>query len=147
MAVPADEDAIFFLLLGMAEENTKHPVTVQKSLDTIRQVIASGGAAVVEDDGEIIGSMGIGPKQAWFSNYTFLGDYWFYVRQDKRSLRAALLLKKTAQDVAKGVHLDLVFAVFSTTDAERKSKFFARDMTFLGGAYVMEVEKTDGMCV
>jgi len=147
MAAPPDEDAIFFLLLGMAEENTNHPVAVQKSLDKIREVIALGGAAVVEDEGEIIGSVGIGPKEAWFSTYRFLGDYWFYVRPDKRNSRAALLLKNTARDVARGVHLDLVFAVFSICDAERKSKFFARDMTYLGGSYVMEVEKTDGMCV
>lgn len=138
MAVPQDEDDIFFLLLGMAKENSKHPVCAQKALSTIRDVISKGGAAVVVEDGEIIGSVGVGPKQTWFSNYIFLGDYWFYVTPDKRASRAAVMLKKTAFEFAEKVGLDLVFAVFSIENAERKSKFFARDMTFLGGAFVKE---------
>ncbi len=138
MAAPQDEDEIFFLLLGMAAENSRHPVCAQKALNTIREVVGKGGAAVAVEDGKIIGSVGVGPKRAWFSNYTFLGDYWFYVTPDRRTSRAAIMLKKTAFEFAEKVGLDLVFAVFSIEDAERKSKFFARDMTFLGGAFVKE---------
>ena len=138
MATEADEDAIFTLLLGMAEENSKHPVAAEKALKTIIQVIGQGGVFVVEEDGKIIGSVGVGPRSGWFTDYVFLGDYWFYVIPERRNSRAAIMLKKAAFKYADSVKLDIVFAVFSIEDAERKSRFFAKGMTFLGSAFVRE---------
>lgn len=137
-ATEADEDEIFMLLLGMAAENSEHPVNPAKALKTIIQVIGDGGSAVVEEDGKIIGSYGVGPKSGWFTDYVFLGDYWFYVIAEWRNSRAAAMLKKAAFEYADKVDLDLVFAVFSIEDAERKSRFFAKGMTFLGSAFVRE---------
>lgn len=141
MATVHDEDAIFFMLLDMAKENSKHPVSVSKSIATIREVITVGGGAVAELDGEIIGSVGVSPQSPWYSNAIFLGDSWFYVRPEKRGSRAAIMLKNAVKEFADKVGLDLVLAVFSIVDAEQKSKFFARDMKHLGGAYVYEVNK------
>jgi len=140
-ATVLDEDAIFFMLLDMAKENSKHRVSVSKSIATIRECITIGGCAVAEDNGKIIGSVGVSPQSPWYSNDKFLGDSWFYVVPEKRGSRAAILLKRAVQEFANRIGMDLVLAVFSITDAERKSKFFARDMKFLGGAYVHEVDK------
>ena len=141
MATVQDEDAIFFMLLDMAKENSKHPVSVSKSIATIQEVTAIGGGAVAELDGEIIGSVGVSLQSPWYSNAQFLGDSWFYVKPENRRSRAAILLKKAAHEFADNVGLDLVLAVFSIHDADRKSKFFARGMKHLGGAYVYEVKK------
>ncbi len=137
-AVEADEDAIFMMLLGMAAENSKQPVAPGKALKTVCKVIKEGGAFVVELDGKIIGSVGVGPKSAWFTDYVFLGDYWFYVIPEWRNSRAAVMLKKAAFEYADKADQDIVFAVFSIEDAERKSRFFAKGMTFLGSAFVRE---------
>ena len=139
-AKPEDENAIFFLLLDMAAENSPHKVSAQKALDHIRHVISVGAVAIAEQGGEIIGTAGVSLRSPWFSDEQFLGDSWFFVRSDKRSSRAALLLKKTMFKFADDVGRDLVFAVFSTEDPERKSKFFARDMKPLGGAFVKETK-------
>lgn len=139
-ATAADEDALFFLLVGMAAENSKHPIAVQKSLDRIREIISIGGVFVAEDGGEIVGSVGVSPQASWFSNATFLGDSWFFVRPDKRTSRVALMLKKAVFELAEKNKMDLVLAVYSIDNAERKGQFFARDMDLMGGVYVKEFD-------
>lgn len=140
-ALPIDEDEIFFLLVEMAAENSNHAVNVAKSILTIRDTIQQGGVFVAVLEGKIIGSAGVSPQSSWFSNAVFLGDSWFYVSPGSRGLRVAMLLKKKLIEYAERAKLDLVCAVFSTTDAERKGQFFARDMEFLGGAYTYKVKE------
>ena len=141
MATVEDEDDIFFMLLDMAAENSHHKVSVGKSILAIRNIILVSGAFVAVEDDKIIGSVGVSPQSPWYSNDKFLGDSWFYVEPERRGGRTAILLKNAVQNLADKTGLDLVLAVFSIVDAERKSKFFARDMKFLGGAYVYEVGK------
>ena len=138
-AIPEDEDVIFFLLMGMAAENTKHPVNVQKTIGKIQEVLSNGYAAMAEIDGQVVGSLAVLQQEPWWSNARFLGDAWFYVRPEHRVSRAAVMLKKAAFDFADSVGMELVLAVFSIEDAERKSQFLAKGMTFLGGTYVKEI--------
>lgn len=138
IATPQDEDVILLLLLDMATENSKYPVSVQKTLNHIRHVIHTGCVAIAESGGEIIGSAGVHPQSPWHTNSTFLGDSWFYVKPTNRASRAAVMLKKTMFDFAQSVGMDLVLAVFSISDADRKTKFFAKDMKSVGGTFMKE---------
>lgn len=138
-ATKDDVDTLFFMLVEMAKENSKHRVTVGKALEHINSVVACGGCAVVEnEEREIVATAGISVQQSWFSDDKFLGDSWFYVRPDYRSTRAAFMLKKALFNFSDTAGLDLVLAVFSFVDGDRKSKFFAKSMKHLGGSYVKE---------
>lgn len=138
-----DVDRIFFLLVEMAKENSKHKISVGKALEHISGVVTCGGCAVVENGNEIVGSVGVSIQSNWFSNDKFLGDSWFYVSPEYRNSRAAILLKRFIFGLADTARMNLVLAVVSTTDGERKSKFFARDMECLGGTFVKECQ--DGL--
>lgn len=137
-ARPEDEDRLFFMLLDMARENSKYPVAAQKALEHIRSIIATGGAALIEDDGELVGSAGVSLQSAWFSNKQFLGDSWFYVVPSHRSSRAAVMLKGALVEFADTLGLDLVLAVFSTNDPDRKTAFIGKGMKSMGGTFMRE---------
>ena len=136
-----DVNAIFWLLMEMAKENTNREVSVAGTIDEIRRIIGINGCIVVEKDGIIVGSAAISPQSPWFTDEVFWGDSWFYVLPDHRASRAAIIMKKYLQGFAKHIGKDLVLAVHSTDNAERKNKFFARDMKLMGSSFVYEVEE------
>jgi len=136
-----DTNEIFWLLMDMATENTDREVSVAGAVDEIRRVTGLGGCIVAVEDDKIVGSAGISPQSPWFTNDIFLGDSWFYVHPDYRISTAAAKMKKSLQSFAKHAGKDLVLAVHSTDNAERKNKFFARDMELMGSSFVFKVEE------
>jgi|TARA_Y100000310_G_C20704273_1_gene833436 hypothetical protein len=137
-----DTNEIFWLLMEMAEENTDREVSVAGTVDEIRRVTGLGGCIVAVNNNEkIVGSAGISPQSPWFTTDVFLGDSWFYVHPDHRISSAAAKMKKHLQQFAEHAGKDLVLAVHSTDNAERKNQFFARDMKLMGSSFVYEVEE------
>ena len=137
----SDVNAIFWLLMVMAKENTTREVSVAGTVDEIRRIIGINGCIVVEKDDIIVGSAAISPQSPWFTDEVFWGDSWFYVLPDFRASRAASIMKKSLQAFAKHIGKDLVLAVHSTDNAERKNKFFARDGELMGSSFVYKVEE------
>lgn len=140
-----DEDAIFFLLLEMAEENSKEPISVEKALSHIRMVLTQGGCVVAVHGDKIVGSIGVCKHSAWFSKREHWGDSWYYVSKDYRKSRVAFKMKKAIETFAANTGHDLIFAIYSEVDAERKVKIFERDSGYkcLGGTY--KKAHTNGM--
>jgi hypothetical protein len=136
-----DTNDIFWLLMGMAKENTDREVSISGTVDEIRRITGLGGCIVAVKDDTIIGSAGISPQSPWFTEEVFLGDSWFYIHPDHRVSSAAAKMKKSLQTFARHAGKDLVLAVHSTDNAERKNKFFARDMELMGSTFVYKVEE------
>jgi hypothetical protein len=136
-----DTNDIFWLLMDMAKENTDREVSIAGTVDEIRRITGLGGCIVAVKDDTIIGSAGISPQSPWFTEDVFLGDSWFYIHPDHRVSSAAAKMKKSLQTFAKNAGKDLVLAVHSTDNAERKNKFFARDMALMGSTFVYKVKE------
>ncbi len=139
-ALMTDVDELFFLLTLMQEENSDAPVDVAKAIAHIRGVVDLKGCFVAVKDQCLVGSVGVSPQAPWYSSRIFLGDSWFYVLPSERLSTAAARLKRRAFEFADQAGLDLVFAVVSTRDQDRKSRFFSRGMTPLGGAFIRKKE-------
>ena len=58
----SDVNAIFWLLMDMAKENTTREVSVAGTVDEIRRIIGINGCIVVEKDDIIVGSAAISPQ-------------------------------------------------------------------------------------
>lgn len=90
VATPADEDALYRLLLGLERDNT---LGYEHNEDRVRQHIKlgtekTGGVHGVIDapdrPGELAGSVGIVWNQLWYSDEWFWHELWLFVDPEYR---------------------------------------------------------------
>jgi hypothetical protein len=139
-ASPLDMSAILNMLAEMHENTTlpTPPINSEKMVAKVNEVIHRGVVFVaLDDDKNLLGSVGGMIGQDWWSDQPFLADCWFYVSPKHRNGSAALkLIKnfiKSANDAKLPVRLGHIFS----GDLERKDKFFERlGMTKAGSIFV-----------
>lgn len=127
-----DAEAVLLLLRQMHGENGLAPLAWDKVVARAREVFDSGIPLVADFAGEVIGSLGLLPSQWWYSNDWFLGESWVYVRPDSRKTRAAVMLVEAAQKAARDAELPLYIGVITTTELDRKAKFFGKYLKPVG---------------
>ena len=76
---------------------------------------------IVEDDGKLIGTIGLNKTSPWYSDAEYLTDGWFYVLPQYRKKGVAGILIEAAKDYAKEKSLPLIVGVFSKEDALGKA--------------------------
>lgn len=92
-AEPADEDALWDLLMALDEDNNSFGFDVSEA--RIREHIRigterKGGAhGVIDGDGCLAASIGIIPDRWWFSEEWSLAQIWLFVRREYRHLSYA----------------------------------------------------------
>lgn len=141
VAKPEDHDALLqFLVLefyGRHQDNLP-ALNLRKAAAGIGRVLREGAVFVHEDDGGIVGSLGLlEADAAWFTDDRVLADAWYFVLPDRRGAKAATALLRAAQGVARSAGLPLSMSVVTGERVERKDRFFRRNgFVPLGGAYV-----------
>lgn len=133
-----DIPKIMEMLMEMYEENAHFLINVASVEKFARTAIADSLCLGLEKDGELIGSTGMFTTNAWYSDVRYLTDYWFFIREKHRDIRSATLLLNGAKTVARALGHPLVIGVFSKSEPERKTKFFSRAMTPIGGFFLHE---------
>lgn len=107
-AGPQDAARILDFLRGMHAEVGQAPLHFAKALAAITEVAATGVAYVVEDDGQIVASMGLTQFDHWYADASFLAELWIYVAPAYRAEGAAIALLMTeARDLAERTGLSV----------------------------------------
>lgn len=127
IATHRDEDAIFGLLLYMHAEVGLASLNEAKVRGRIRHVLTNGRAFLVEDEGNLVGSIGCVPDSFWYSAAVELFDAWLYVMPEARASRAAAALIEAYKDEAARRGFPKPYlGRMNVIDAERKDVFFRR---------------------
>ena len=92
----------------------------------VQDTLLSGAVFVAVLDDEIVGSTGVEPRRWYWSKTRYLGDIWNFIHPKARSTRAAVLLNNAARDMAKRLKVQICTEALSTSDLDRKTKFYAR---------------------
>ena len=136
IAQEKDLEAVYDVLKEMHEEVGMSTWAVEKSLRQIVNLLEEGVIFLAEISGRIVGTVGLGPSQWWYSEDFFLTDYWTFVRKGYRRSAIANELLKQAKEFAQRVNLPIAVAVLSPTDVPRKNALFKRHFTPVGEIFV-----------
>ncbi len=144
MAVSEDVRGIYELLQEMHGELPMMPVNLAKSLAFIEHVLEKHFILVAEVDGAIVGSIGVGPDQWWFSDHWFLSDYWTYVSKPHRQSTIAVQLFDKIKQFADKTGLPLIMGVFSLEQVKRKNKLYRQHFKPMGETFFHGFEHKKG---
>ena len=126
-ATADDFDSILSLLKDMHSEVGTWSLSEPKVRNQITDCLSNGVVFVVEIDGKILATMGLGIAPAsWFTDDKMIGDYWNFVHPLARKTRAGKLLLNAARHLKEATKLPLQVGIYGTVDLDRKTKFFAR---------------------
>jgi hypothetical protein len=145
-AVPADEDALYDLLMALEEDNNSFGFDISE--ERIREQIkigteARGGAhGVIAGNGCIAASVGLVPDRWWFAEKWSLAQLWLFVRKEYRQSTYADDLQKWAKwfrsDLEKryGHPVPLINCVISRKRLPVKLRFWRRHSgEMIGGIF------------
>jgi len=94
----------------------------------------------VEDGGKLVGSLGLHRTSPWYSDSEYLADGWFYVLPEYRKTGVGKMLIDAAKKYAAEANLPLIIGVFTSEDAETKTKVMQKmGMTMVGGMFAAGV--------
>jgi GNAT superfamily N-acetyltransferase len=102
------------------------PFSADKTAWFLKQAIERRLVIAVEEDGELVGGVALYESAPLYSVETGLYDMGFYVKEEYRRSRAAVLLRDAAKAIAADMGKPLLLGVSSGADLDRKDKFFTR---------------------
>ncbi len=148
-ATQADVPELVFLLKEFHDEMPMLPLSHERLVMTISQLLKEGMIFLAittgrDGQGQIVGSIGLGPREWWFSDSVTLSDYWTYVRKGWRRTRAGHELLRAARDFADRASLPLVMGIFTFDQVDRKNKLFRRYLTPVGESFAHGLEYATG---
>lgn len=95
---------------------------------------------VMNDEGRLVGSLGLYRTSPWYSDSEYLADGWFYVLPEYRKTGVGKMLIDEAKKFANEVKLPLIIGVFTSEDAETKAQVMQKmGMTMVGGLFAAGV--------
>lgn len=100
------------------------------------------GAWVAEDEGEIVGSVGLQITSPWYTEAQYMGDLWTYVTPEYREHGVAGRLVELAKDHATDKSMPLMMGIFNNVDVDRKIKFFEKmGFRMVGAQFLRDKEQ------
>jgi GNAT superfamily N-acetyltransferase len=95
---------------------------------------------VMNDEGQLVGSLGLHRTSPWYSDSEYLADGWFYVLPEYRKTGVGKMLIDEAKKFANEVKLPLIIGVFTSEDAETKAQVMQKmGMAMVGGLFAAGV--------
>lgn len=142
MAVPADHEQVLNLALQIPQENTDYfpgacPVKVS---DKLEELTRNNTLLVYENNGRIVGILGVVIDSFWWSDEPQIMDAIFYVDPDFRSFSAYRRMLSAVEEIAKLNKLPLSLLFFTTKDTKRKFDMVLRRGYKPVGFWVMKKE-------
>lgn len=94
----------------------------------------------VEDEGKLVGSLGLHRTSPWYSDSEYLADGWFYVLPKYRKTGVGKMLIDEAKKFAEEAKLPLIIGVFTSEDADTKAQVMQKlGLTMVGGLFAAGV--------
>lgn len=140
----ADFEKLVKLLLVFASEHElsslsgKNP-NLNKGFQWIGFNLKEAVWVAEDENGEVIGSIGLHPTTTWYSDTPYLTDGWFYVLKEHRSSKIGTELLDVAKAFAKEKGMPLVVGLFNMDKIEVKVEMMKRKgFTQIGGLFLSE---------
>lgn len=150
IAKPADEDAVYELLLGLEKDNgLGYPHHENKVREAIRQGTEGKGGYVIvianpADPSKFVASLGIHWGQFWYSTDSYLAEVWLYVDPEyrKRTPFADILMDwakwfSEALNEAAGREIPFILSVSSRNRLEAKRRWWRRRGEEIGAFFLL----------
>lgn len=158
LAQPKDEDSIYRILSeGLFNENGTFSLSERKGREFIRQATHNGGGiiGVIEEDGEIAGTIGMNLGTFWYSDDWHIEEYWNFVRPEyRKSIGKEFKRSDYAKDLinfgkwcAEKMHMVLNIGIISTTRTEAKCRLYGRTLTPVGMFFMHNLEMARGPAI
>lgn len=94
----------------------------------------------VEEDGKLVGTLGLHRTSPWYSDSEYLADGWFYVLPEYRKTGVGKMLIDEAKKFAEEAKLPLIIGVFTSEDADTKAQVMQKlGLTMVGGLFAAGV--------
>lgn len=139
MATHGDAEAIYDLLQLLKDENAIFEMSSDKVRETIKRATDHQGGmiGVVEQDGKIVGTVGLFISQFWYTQTHHVEEYWNFVHPEYRRSNFAKDLINFAKWVNENMGLVLLMGIISTSRTKAKVELYARMLNQPVGAYFM----------
>lgn len=158
LANPSDEDRIYKVLSeGLFQENGTFSLSEERAREFIRQAINHEGGiiGIIEEGGEIAGSIGMNLGRFWYSDDWHIEEYWNFVSQPYRNHRSqdgknitrsfyAEDLINFAKWVSERMNMVLNIGIISTTRTEAKCRLYSRNLQNVGQFFMYNIEMAKG---
>lgn len=111
------------LLVAFHDAHGIAPLDPDAVIDTVGRALLEKLLWVAEDDGEIVGVLGISEGPIWYSpRYVALADRFYYVTPDRRASRVGKALADAATVEAKRRDLPLLLHVFNPERMRKRGR-------------------------
>ena len=115
-------------------------VNLEKGVKWVVYNVDQMAFGVMNDEGRLVGSLGLHRTSPWYSDSEYLADGWFYVLPEYRKTGVGKMLIDEAKKFANEVKLPLIIGVFTSEDVETKVKVMQKmGMTMVGGLFAAGV--------
>lgn len=158
LAMPSDEDTIYRILSeGLFNENGTFSLSERKSRNFIRQAVNNEGGiiGVIEENGQIAGTIGMNLGTFWYSDDWHIEEYWNFVRPEyRRSIGTEFKRSDYAKDLinfgkwcSEKMGLILNIGIISTARTEAKCRLYGRTLTPVGMFFMHNLEVAKGPAI
>lgn len=115
-------------------------VNLEKGVKWVVYNVDQMAFGVMNDEGRLVGSLGLHRTSPWYSDSEYLADGWFYVLPEYRKTGVGKMLIDEAKKFANEAKLPLIIGVFTSEDVETKVKVMQKmGMTMVGGLFAAGV--------
>jgi len=115
-------------------------VNLEKGVKWVMYNVDQMAFGVMNDEGRLVGSLGLHRTSPWYSDSEYLTDGWFYVLPEYRKTGVGKMLIDEAKKFADQIKLPLIIGVFTSEDVETKVKVMQKmGMTMVGGLFAAGV--------
>ncbi len=141
VATPADEQAVFDILMLLAEENAMSPVSEAKVWAAIHKgTRRQGGIIGVIDtpNRQIAATVGISMGQWWYTEAMHCEEIWSFVHPDHRKGKEnyAKMLIEFSRWWGEQLGLPVLMGVLSTKRTLGKVRLYSRHIPFVGALFL-----------
>lgn len=138
VGIPKDGAQIFSLLCQLHTENAMFPKDDDKVWHFINKALNQDGGimGVIEDNGQIVGVIGMYIEQFWYSSQPYLCEYFNYVKPEARKSNHAKDLIDFAKWANTNMGLLLIIGIMSSIRTKAKLHLYNKRLSFIGGIFV-----------